>query len=84
MGPQRIESRCHPPLDRVLNRDNGSVTLPLRKLFHNRSKTDAGHQLDILEDILFDQHPGGLLAIGPGWAKECETCRHRSRTAWTR
>ena len=28
MGPQRIEGRCHPPFNRVLDRDNGCITLP--------------------------------------------------------
>ena len=71
MRPQGIEGRCHPPLNRILNRDNGCLALPPSELFHNRSKPNAGHQLNILESVLFDQHPGGLLAIGPGWAKAC-------------
>ena len=84
MGPQRIEGRCHPTFNRVLDRDNGCITLPSGQLFHHRSEPHAGNELNILECVLFDQHPGGLLAIGPDWAKECETCRHRSRTGWTR
>ena len=48
MGPQRIQGRRNPPLNRVLYRDNGCITLPPSQLFHNRSKPHAGNELDNL------------------------------------